>query len=554
MLARDLLCHERGTLCRLIPSRTTATAMKNLTSVLFLISPLALIGCDGSSSNVAPAEDSGVEAGIDSGNRGGGGGTTSGGGSSGNAGTGGSSGNAGTGGRSGSAGTGGSGGASTGGGGGTGGGGVGGSGGSGAGSVDGSAGSGGTSGSGGSGIFDSGVPKGDAGGPDRGDAGAPLLDQPAEDVYTCSVTRSMSKLGINPWSAPVLLPSDNGGYLARGEGLSTSKLVWSTILADGTLGAPKTVHDVSSDSLHGLTAAALDDRITLVWAASDDSRLSVAQVDRTGSIVTAPRALTQSGMQETQPKLIASGAGYALAWVQSDGTTSQIKFARLDVSGSLASTPVVLARGSANLASLVALDEGFALAYSELASGKFRPRYAAFDAAGNLYRAVIDLGSDGHAGGLLRRGERVFAAWTENSGSYANSQVATTVRIGRLDLRGNLLDSYPLQAPMWHQQNVNPQFIVLGEDLGLMWSQGKIIYICAGCVPDNHIKFVILSGTDFRRRSEVLDMAPPPATNGGLLEPQAAGQLDSLLLVSSITYHVSAEGGSANIACRTREQ
>jgi hypothetical protein len=537
--------------------------MKNLISILFVISPLAFVGCNGSSSNGAPGNDAGVEAGIDSGNRGGSGGTSggSGGGGAGMGGGGGTGmgggggtgtggGGAGTGG-SGGAGTGGSGGAGTGGSGGAG---TGGSGGSGAGGGDGSAGSSGTGGSGGSGILDSGMPKGDAGGSDRGDAGTPLLDQPAQDVYTCNVTRSMTKLGINPWASPVLLPSDNGAYLGRLEGQSISKLVWSTMLADGTLGSPKTVHDVGPDYLHGLTAAALDDRITLVWAASDDSHLSVAQIDRMGSIVTPARVLIQSGMRETQPKLIASGTGYALAWVQSEGTAAQVKFARLDATGALAGTPVVLAQASANLSSLIALDEGFALAFSELASGKFRPRYAAFDAAGNLYRAVIDLGSDGNAGGLLRRGDRVFAAWTENFGSYASAQVATTVRVGRLDLRGNLLDSYPLQTPIWHQQNVSPHFIALGEDLGLMWSQGKIIYICAGCVPDNHIKFVILSGADFRRRSEVLDMAPPPATDGGLLEPQAAGQLESLLLVSSITYHVSAEGGSANVVCRAREQ
>jgi hypothetical protein len=156
------------------------------------------------------------------------------------------------------------------------------------------------------------------------------------------------------------------------------------------------------------------------------------------------------------------------------------------------------------------------------------------------------------AGGLLRHGDRVFAAWTENFGNF--QQAATGVRVGRFDLRGNLLDSYSLQAPVWHQQSQDPRWMAVGQDVGLMWSHGKIHYICAGCVPDNHIRFVILGASDLRRRSEVLDMAPPPATNGGLLDPQVAGPVSNLLLVSSVTYHVSAEGGSAAISCLERDR
>ena len=37
-------------------------------------------------------------------------------------------------------------------------------------------------------------------------------------------------------------------------------------------------------------------------------------------IVTAPRVLSSSGMREDSPKLIAVGAGYLLAWVQSEGS------------------------------------------------------------------------------------------------------------------------------------------------------------------------------------------------------------------------------------------
>jgi hypothetical protein len=314
---------------------------------------------------------------------------------------------------------------------------------------------------------------------------------------------------------------------------------------------------MSPNYVHRLTAAARDDRVTLVWASGDDSRLSLAQIDRVGSMVTAPRLLFSTGMREDQPKLIAAGAGYALAWVQSDrttATTSQIKLARLDASGALAGPDVVLAQasGAIALSSFIAVDDGFAIAYAELAGGMYRPRYAAFDSAGNPYRAAVELGTSGMAGDLLRHGDRVLAAWTERFGDF--QQAATGIRVGRFDLRGNLLDSYSLEAPVWHQQSQDPRWMTLGQDVGLLWSHGIIHYVCAGCVPNNHIRFVILGGSDLRRRSDVLDMAPPPATKGGLLDPQVAGSLSNLLLVSSVTYHVSAEGGSAAIRCHERDR
>jgi hypothetical protein len=537
--------------------------MKNL-PILVLISPLTLltfVGCESSTSNGTPPQDASAETGIDSGHRGGSGGGGGSGGSagsagSGGAGTGGSGGQGGSG-VGGSGGSGGAGGVDAGRAGSGGAGGVdagrGGSGG--VGGVDGSAGSSGTGGSAGSGMVDSGAPK--EAGPD---AGPPLIDQPGQDVYACSVTRSASKLAINPWAAPVLLSGDNNdGYLVRVEGNPTSKLVWSTILADGTLGSPATLHDTNPNYVHGLTAARLDDRVTLVWAGGDDSRLSLAQVDRTGTIVTAARMLSLSGMREDYPKLIPSGTGYAMAWVQSDGTSatmSQIKFARLDASGALVGTPVVVAQGSGSktLASFIALDDGFAIAYTELGPGMYRPRYAAFDSVGNPYRAAVELATLGWAGGLLRRGDRVFAAWTEEFGSYATQRIATGVRVGRFDLRGNLLESHALEAPVWHQQSVDPRWFTAGEDVGLLWSHGIIHYICAGCVPDNHIRFVILGASDMRRRSEVLDLPPPPATKGGLLDPQVAGPLSNLVLVSSVMYHVHAEGGSAAISCLERDR
>src|SRR6476619_2743478 len=60
---------------------------------------------------------------------------------------------------------------------------------------------------GGSGMVD--------GGGSGEDGGPPIIDRPPLDAYGCSVIRGMTKLGIENWSSPALLPTQQGGLLAR---------------------------------------------------------------------------------------------------------------------------------------------------------------------------------------------------------------------------------------------------------------------------------------------------------------------------------------------------
>ena len=434
------------------------------------------------------------------------------------------------------------------------------------GNAGGNAGQGGTSGSAGTGGC-SGPADLDAGA-DGGAAEIPLLDRPAEDGYACTLTRAMSKLGINPWGGSALLPADEGAYLARIEGPSGAKIVGSTLFADGTLGPAKTLHEAAQSRSFGLVGAKAGDRFTLVWTASSASgppsspasaRLHVTQVDAAGSVVTAPRELGGMATREDQTQIVVSGTGYGVAWVQSNQTTSQqLMFARLDENAVLSGAPVVLVDASSALllSSLVAVDDGYAVAYAQLREAKYQVSYLALDSEGKSYRAPVELSSNGRPGNLVKHGEEVLAAWMEKHGSfsYDDQSASITIRVGRFDRQGNPIGcSYPLQTEVLHQENVDPRWFKIGNDLGLFWAQGKIIYICAGCVPDDRIKFVILSGANLARRSEVLEL-PSPTTAGGLLQPQAMGPLSSLLLVSNVTYHVSAEGASATISCQERSR
>jgi hypothetical protein len=59
------------------------------------------------------------------------------------------------------------------------------------------------------------------------------------------------------------------------------------------------------------------------------------------------------------------------------------------------------------------------------------------------------------------------------------------------------------------------------DAVGLMWARGSHIYVCAGCVPDHSIEFVVLDPDDLVPLSDVLKISP---AEGGLLRRSAAVQ------------------------------
>jgi hypothetical protein len=148
----------------------------------------------------------------------------------------------------------------------------------------------------------------------------------------------------------------------------------------------------------------------------------------------------------------------------------------------------------------------------------------------------------------------VLAAWAVSTGDdFPDQSVATTVRLARFDSDGQRQGPiYDLQAPVTDREAVDPRWVDMGDDVGLLWAEGSIIYFCAGCMPDHSVRFVVLDGDDFTPESSVVELVTP-LSSGGLLAPQAVRVGDDLLVAAAITYHVSAEGASATIRCTTTD-
>jgi hypothetical protein len=436
-------------------------------------------------------------------------------------------------------------------------------------------GGGGTGGSAiaGSGSGGSGGSGGKAGGGNGGagavDPGGPLLDRPSGDEYDCSVSRPIALFDL-PWAGFSLVPRAGGPELVTvnadvnnpDPNRPGNSINWSTLGVDGTLGSSNAVRAPTKQHLASATAAQGGELSTIVWseafADGNSYSLNSLQVDPTGAVVTSASVLLTQA-RAGGVKIARAGSGYALLWVDGDASSSKLNFGLLDENGKLTGTPLVIAQGPyLGVGDIAPVGDHFLVSYSDhqhAASGLVS-RLLVLDSDGSVLGEPIALEDTGGVGfsaipSLLVRGDQVLAAWSVVTGdtSYEVQDAAITVRIARFDAEGERQGlMYDLQAPVKDRESVDTFWVEMGDDVGLLWAEGSIIYICAGCVPDHSLKFVVLDGQDFTPQSDVVELANTLPT-GGLLSPETAGVGDDLVVVSTVTYHTSAEGASGTIRC-----
>lgn len=376
-----------------------------------------------------------------------------------------------------------------------------------------------------------------------------LLDQPNGEEYACRVEQPLRLLDL-AWSQGVLLPGAVPSLVYSAEnpgGVASASLDF-----DGTLGTPRAVRELDGGWPSGLTAARRAETTTIVWAeaGTDLTQLMLAQLDAGGDIVTDAHVVSAAPMAQNRPTIVETTDGYALLWSELNQDQSALKFARLDAAGALVGTPKTLRQGnSVSAGTMIRVEESFAITYSEY-TDKYRIFYLALDAEGTPLRSGVPLGSNLMMDAdLIQRGDRVLAAWSVLQGGYDTENMAINVRVGYFDRRGNPVGAtYDLQKPVVHEQALEPRWVELGDDLGLVWAKGGIIYICAGCIPDDHLEFVVLDGQTLAKVSNVVSVTNSESV-GGLRRPQMAASGDDLLIVPSVTYHVSAEASSVTLSC-----
>jgi hypothetical protein len=417
-----------------------------------------------------------------------------------------------------------------------------------------SAATGGSSGSGGS------SPGGAAGGPatggtgDAGDPGDPILDRPPRATYACNVADALAPLGTLQWWGKSLATSAGQYVVGRGQYQSSMgadpRVQFSTLGFDGTLGSAVTLGTTGITSMDPVLAESGGD-FGAAWVEGDYGgaqtlRFAVVQPD--GQIAVGPVTVGGTGSASVSgPALVATASGFATAWIEGDNL---LRFAQLDASGATVGAAVTLVDRGTSLSSarLVAVGDGFAAAVSSFEGTAWEALYLAIDATGAPLGSPTSLGAGTDQAALLARGtNEVLVAWSRSHGDYSSN--AINVELTRFDGAGNqTAPVYSLQAPVTDEENVWPSLVDVNGDVAVTWSKGGIIYICAGCMPDDRIEFVIVDGDDLVPLSPVVEFSNTASAAGLMRSVTARNGLD-FLVVADITYHVSSEPASAGIRC-----
>jgi hypothetical protein len=396
--------------------------------------------------------------------------------------------------------------------------------------------------------------------------GMPLLQRASASRVSCRVQRAPE---ITDEQDRVVLPSNGGNQLVH-SGSEHYGLFIAPLDAQGRLGTSEVLDDRDGRIFY-LQARAGANRTTLLWSRNwftpeqeshDD--LNVAQLDEQGKLLAAPHALTGFSVGEYGSQLVARDGGFAAFWTEHNayGGPYALRFGRMDASGELVGTPLTLrTQDEAYLltTSLNRLGDGFVATYrgSDPSTdyGGFMSLF--LDSAGSALGPPVHLAAN-YWSAVLPRGNRILAAWsvlyegapTANTVHLGGQRArAHTLRIGWFDLRGKPLGpSFDLQPPLHDQENADPAWVDLGDDVGLVWSRGSEIYICSGCVPDHELNFVVLDGTTLSPKSSVLRVTNP-GSRGGLLQARLSRLGPDLLLLAERTFHTSSEALSAVLRC-----
>jgi hypothetical protein len=95
--------------------------------------------------------------------------------------------------------------------------------------------------------------------------------------------------------------------------------------------------------------------------------------------------------------------------------------------------------------------------------------------------------------------------------------------------------------------NLWPSFIELDDRVGVMWTSGTIIWICAGCIADNDLQLVLLDPEAVVPVSNVVTQ-PHPEMNG-IVAPIGEFVGPDMLTAASLDFHAITFPATGPLRC-----
>jgi hypothetical protein len=399
----------------------------------------------------------------------------------------------------------------------------------------------------------------------------PLLEQPQELAFDCSVPKPVATTTSPKVTTGAFGPQGSNGpmlalvsqELLDGSGTLATGLYISSLTSSDEIRTPVSIRP---GWVNSPTMISQGNGATLVWGETDSTDVSSlwsAQLDGSGAIQRAAAKIHSwtNRVNMGSFELASNGTEVRLFVATSDPETgaASIESAPLAADGTLAKGLSPLLHNETNmfLYDAVGFDGGFAIGYGYYDGSMPIGRYVAYDKdLVPRHEAVsLNMGSSGFWGNrmnLMARGDRMLIANVNGTGSFDEQPIATYIELSTIDASGKFVGSTErLQAPVGDVENLSPLLVPVGTDLGLLWSKGSVIYICAGCTPDNALNFVVLDGATLRPKSTVLSI-PSPDERGGLTKGELAGKDGNFALLTSVQYHVTSAMALGRISCTAK--
>ena len=393
----------------------------------------------------------------------------------------------------------------------------------------------------------------------------PILEREPMISHACEETRAMAQpMGAANGRREGLVAL-GGEYFVLS---SSEALSLSSIALDGTTG-DEVVLEADAFTYQSATSVVVDGGIATIWTYANGGSpvLRYAVVDDTLGTVIAPKAVGGvAGAYLTAAALLPAASGeLALLYAEADaGGQTRLRFVPLDASGDAAATPVDVADlgpsyGMASASAAVTPDGGYAVSYTTGDYGGSEVFFVILDADGTerfapqrISRAAGD-GWFSDLGPARRRsvlpvGDRFWVVFTESwidpDPMVMNGNVV--VKLAVVDADGQS-ESHLLQAPVDGKNNISPMFVELDGRVGIVWTTGTIIWICAGCITDNDLQLVLLDPDAIVPASNVLTQIHPQVN--GIVLPIGEFVGADMLTVASLDFHALTQPASGALRC-----
>lgn len=394
----------------------------------------------------------------------------------------------------------------------------------------------------------------------------PILEREPMITHACEETRAMEQPAgatNGRWDALVAL---GGEYFVLGD--SDGGLSLGSIALDGTTG-DEVVLEPEAFAFQSATAVALDTSIATIWTytAGATQALRYAVVDDTLASVVATKDVggLSAAYLRTAALLPAASGELALLYAEADaGGDTQLRFVLLDDNGDAATTPVDVAAlgpmyGMVSATAAATPDGGYAVSYTTGDYGGSEVFFVILDADGTPRfepRRISRAAGDGWfstLGGsrrpsVLPVGDDFWVVFTESwidpAPEAMNGNVV--VKLAVVDAEGSS-ESHLLQAPVDGKNNISPLLVELDGRVGIMWTTGTIIWICAGCITDNDLQLVLLDPDAIVPASNVVIQVHPQVN--GIVMPVGEFVGADMLTVASLDFHALTMPASGALRC-----